>query len=256
MEAVNDESKKNPWRDRYAADRDSDWCGGVNLKQASELATHGWKDAPKLSGTDMSHALADYSVGQRQGTVASVSGAFLDVGAFCSGGPECFQEFTEVESPKGIVLGVNFGALCDVSPESMINQGLVMLAIADELQRLGFTVTLQAFWYSQGDDGCEFTLQVPVKRPGERVDENLLAYWACHPSALRQIGFAWQDIQDDTWHRKMDATSGRGRSLTPDSLEGIDYVFNNGERLNSKKTTFAYYDKHMAAIKKLLTKIT
>jgi len=231
------------------------WHGGVNYEQASDLAETGWSDAPKLTGSDIANNLRDYAEGQREGTIASVSGAFLDMGAYCSGQPECFQEFTEVETPRGVVLGVNIGALSDISPTEMTNRGVVLMAIVDELERNGFSVSLEAFWHSRlhkGGGEHWSTLRFPLKRMGERVDENLLAFWACHPAALRQMGFAWQECHDDVWVKRMDVNEGRGQSRDPESLEGIDYLFGSTRLPRDEEKTLEYYKTAMAGIEKVL----
>lgn len=235
--------------------RADSWNGKTTHEMAVEMAGNGWHDAPKLSDTGIAHSLRDFAQGQREGTVASVSGAFLDIGAYVSGEPECFQDFAPVETPRGIVLGVNFGALANVSAQEMINRGTALMAIVDELQRAGFTVSLEAFWYSHSPTkGYEFTLKIPIKKAGDRVDENQIAFWSCHPAALRQLGFAWQEIQDDKWVQIMDVCGGRGISLTPKSLEGVDYIFGSEGLPRDEKQTLEYYAKCMGEIEKVLAK--
>lgn len=228
------------------------WHGGVNQDESVKLAKYGWTDAPRLSENGKGDGLRDYSQGQRVGTVAGVNGSFLDVGAFCAGEPECFQEFAPVETPRGITLGLNFGALCDINPQEMINRGTVLLAVHDELERAGFTVSIEAFWFSKGSQGSEFTLRFPIKEAGQRVDENQLAFWACHPSALRHLGFAWQEIQDESWVKKMNVKGTRGASATPAKMDGMDYIFNSANLPRDEAQTLAYYERTMREIEKML----
>ena len=235
-----------------SGDFSTSWYGNVTTKGAIELARTGWDKAPKLSEGESFQKLRDYSQGQAELTVASVSGAFLDIGAFVSGEPECFQEFTQVETPRGIVLGVNIGANCTETTKSMTNKGVATLAIADELERNGFSVSLVAFWHTGKDKTG--TMVLPIKQAGERVDENQIAFWSCHPAALRHLGFRWQDRLCDTWLANTHGTSNRGRSHTPNSIEGVDHIFTSGVSLSNEEATLSYYKQEMAKIEAKVSK--
>ena len=221
------------------------------MKGAVKLAREGWSDAPKLSAGESFQSLRDYAHGEEEGTVASVSGSFLDIGAFIADEPECFQDFVEVETPKGITLGVNIVASANESPKSMINKGIAILAVADELERSGFSVSLVVICSSH-NQGNTATLTIPIKKAGERTDENQIAYWSCHPSALRQLFFRWQDRLPKEWIAKMAASEGRGKPNRTKKFEGVDYVFTSGLDLGDEKKTLTYYKNEMEQIEKML----
>jgi len=231
------------------------WFGGVTHAEAVDLATNGWHDAPRLSNSELANNLANYAQGETLGTVASVSGAFLDIGAYCAGEPECFREFAPVETPRGIVLGMNIGGLSDVTHEQMVNRGVVTVAIIEALQKAGFTVSVIAFHSSESTDLSNYkqTLLIPIKKAGERVDENLIAYWACHASALRHMSFANQETFTDKGFLNAFVNSpGGGRTNQPAHIDGIDYLFTAKELPRNDDETFEFFKKCLADIEQIL----
>ena len=244
------------WTARELA-KESDFYGGT-LERASSLARDGWGGAPKLTGTPLADSLKDHAEGTTQGTIASTSGAYLDIGAFISGDPECFQEFAPIETPRGLVLGINLSAAGMVKKEQLANKGAVMLAISDTLEKAGFTVSLMAIFSgtSYGAKKVKELYKFPLKRAGERVDENQLAYWCCHDSAIRQLFFSFQDTQaTEEYVEAFKLESGRGRPRTPKAGEAnCDYVFPHTLAPKTTKEAMSDFTNIMGEIEAFLAK--
>ena len=239
-------------RAREAGKHDS-FYGGT-LPEACKMAEQGWEDAPDLSA--VCNAVLESGQGQamRELTVASVSGAFLDIGAFVSGEPECFQEFTPVETPRGFSLGVALNAHSGISKEQKILRGSVMMAVAQTLERSGFVVELIALMSSE-NDGHREILTFPLKRAGERVDQNQISYWSCHDSAFRQIWFSYQDTRSDKYIKDFNVGHGRGRPMrcTPKEA-GVDYNFSANCNPRNEKEALEAYKQVMCEIALVLAK--
>ncbi len=250
--AANKPANKNLNDEQIARNSRRKFNGGT-LKQATKMANEGWQDAPALSDNSFRQLANGETEGIKQMTQASVSGAFLEMGDYVAGIPECFQEFAPMPAPRGFRIGANMSAHAGISKRQKALRGAVILAVTDTLEKSGFTVDIKGFFKSSGSGDAEMVTSFPLKRSGERVDENQLAYWLCHDSALRQIYFSYQDTHDDNFIETYQVTHGRGKpaNATCDEID-VDFAFTSNMNPSNDSQALELYKQVMTRIEKKL----
>lgn len=177
----------------------TDWYGTSSCKQAMDLVRGGWDARPdlsKLSSDISSGASAEVAT---QATEHQVQGAYVDVGAYLEGVPECMVAFVDQHEPKVVRVAFNIATSARMSTMAFENRGAVTLAICEKLQMAGYSVEIVA--YQSVKCGLnQHTISWVVKSSTQPLDEDSLAFWCCHPSALRRIHFLYcesmeQDVQ-------------------------------------------------------------
>ena len=254
MEAANQPITCDYKSARQRGEEGNKFVGGT-LPDSIALATEGWGDAPNL-GEQCNAIVEGIAEAEAEGTMASVSGAFLDIGAFVSGEPECFQEFTPVPAPKTMRMGVNIMISCENSKTQIAFKGAVMIAVIRSLEMSGVAVELDCVIANQPSNRASKIFEnitFPLKRAGERVDENQLAYWVCHDSALRQIYFSYQDTQSKTYQNAFNTSCGRGACRGVKAAKvGCDYIFPNHLSPRTVEEAVGEYQAIMEEVKTLL----
>lgn len=125
-----------------------------------------------------------------------VTGEFVDVGKYLTGEPECFGSEAETgERTAGRVVSIRLNACvsCAVSADTIAARGIAVLCAVDLLESCGTRVEVVV---STGSDGAGTRVDgnVTVKRPGEQVDADRLAFAVAHPSFFRRLGFRFLEL--------------------------------------------------------------
>ena len=218
-----------------AANLDRSFTGTDNLAEALDLARKGWKDAPDLR--NLAASISANGEGQMLTMQHAVTGAFVDVSRYLEGHPENMLEFSETPAPRSIKIGVNMWNHAGTSADVFHYRGAIGIALADAIARSGmnceiFAVNMHGTSREGREDlGCTI---FPIKRAHEPLDIDAVSFWACHPSALRRIGFFAMDHynKSNRWLFKSGPSgSGYGRYFDfGDGLEtnipGIDLLIN------------------------------
>jgi hypothetical protein len=179
------------------------WGGGCRTwDEVESLAYNGWKegaaraermrlevqnriDSLGLEGLD---AVENYDV----------SGAFVDVGAFCEGEPECMVEYEEQMMPRQRVarIFVQINYLSDVNCDQAERRGVAIAAVVDALEAHGMQCEVWGVDYSMGGFDYEkgesdyHRHAVLVKKSGQLMPLDRLAFAIGHPSFYRGVSFA------------------------------------------------------------------
>lgn len=202
-----------------------DWNGWATHEHALALAESGWTDAPNLS--DLAEKIAPTETRQSHEMRHAVTGACVDVSRYLEGHPENMLEFTEEPAPKRISISIDLCKAAQETPRQLELAGAVALAVIDTLARSAFAVDLSAHaaLESKQPTGRHALTTFPLARAGEPIDPDRLAFWLCHPAALRSLIFGfWDTCPADFYHqtRQQDAR-GSVRRPSAESL-GVDYV--------------------------------
>jgi len=169
------------------ASRDS-WGGG-SMANALAMVDTGWSGRPDLGA--MAKAMAIQGNAPAHSTRHAVSGAFIDMGEYLSGMPECMIDFIEEPAPRIIKLGVNLVASGANNPEAFKRRGAVVLAVVESLQAAGYGVEVTVYMLASASGTSWVNLDAFIlKRADQPLDMDSLAFWTCHPSAFRRIWFA------------------------------------------------------------------
>lgn len=195
------------------SERKSDWAGGLSWQETINLAFRGWPEG--VSMIDKYRAkifplIADRVL--RVNPVNKVAGYSVDIGLYLSNDPECFisREIVQRNYPGRIiklVCSMSFSA--SISPETIIQRGAMICALADALEFAGHRVEVVSNDASSSNaayvDGSNksigwFECSVVVKKPEQPLDLNCLAFCIAHPGMLRRVFFSvcelngWSDF--------------------------------------------------------------
>lgn len=178
---------KTGYTDRYTFTKD--FAHLPHLEAVRRLERDGWQegaDTIRLLSADlqrgfMGTGILDDSV--RYGTEGQVP----DVGRFVEGEPECMATFDDPRPGKGRIVDITInGAMSgDIRSEAYAERGIVVAALADSLERLGYRVRLTWQDLTGGYGAHGSLIQVVVKRESQPLDLKEVAYVMCHPSMLR-----------------------------------------------------------------------
>lgn len=188
----------------------SKWAGSASIEEAQALVKGGWDKRPNLSKLSKDIDSQTSSDIDRMAMEHQVQGAYVDVGAYLEGVPECMVEFVDQPEPKVVTLAFNISTWATMSTKAFANRGAVTLAICNKLQLAGYAVEIKAYCSVKGTKGGEarsrHTTIFTVKESSQLLDEDSLAFWCCHPSALRRIHF----LHDEALHLKVRDIFGYG----------------------------------------------
>jgi hypothetical protein len=166
---------------------------GASFDAALTLARDGWPQAAKEADSLASGHLRTVSVRSMTPVPRlDVCGESVDVGAFLSGEPEAFLAFEKRETAgagRVVTLTYNGSTSGGVPTQVMVARGAATLALARLLEEAGYSTEIV---YAQAGKHRNATVvsTATVKQPDQPFDAERLAFWFCHPAALRRITFA------------------------------------------------------------------
>jgi len=158
---------------------------------------------------------------------SDVSGAYVDMGAFINGAPECMVQFSTEESNRFCDIVCNISYSADTTHKQMMAKYMYIVKLIDLLERSNTRCKLTIICYSKGakkkgkkwtatDDRCDITVQ--LKQYSEALSLGHLLFVCCNPLFLRgavniiqhinleQIGFVYAGCctGNDTVHPACD----------------------------------------------------
>ena len=193
-----------------------DWDLSCGWDGAVEMLAHGWAaGAEKIQRLQMA---SGFSIAPRRKLDRNVSGFLPCVGAAMAGDPRAM--FTRPKKPMRtpvVNLVFNQCANSNVDAAYFENAGVACLSLVSTLESMGVSVGLYVGYTimgtNYGDGGRKSGIvrwEVPVKRPGQPLDIERLAFLVAHPAMFRRIGFAY--IERLTLEARKWLGSGYGKS--------------------------------------------
>lgn len=123
----------------------------------------------------------------------SLSGYSLNMGQFLSGHPECWNKLKERQggSRGGKIKNIicNFSVSANVKSDIIVRRGLVITAIIDILESMGYRVSLDIAYTSEKKN-CYQVCCMNFKTPESPLDKNLLAFYMMSNDSFRRIYFS------------------------------------------------------------------
>lgn len=184
-------ARKSPdWTNGYADDH-ADFAGAT-AEGAAALALYGWPEGAREASILASKVVQAVIAGTGNALVmqmqSDVCGACYDVGAYCSGEPECWIRPEPTLTKRAISIGVNAGASGGVPASALRNRGIAIASLVLALQTAGYPVTVDVFEVSHsGYSGAQSFVTRITDATGSPLDIDRLVYSIGHPSMLRQI---------------------------------------------------------------------
>lgn len=194
------------------------WSGTATFEDAMRLAKEGWPEGMarvkemteslwKVIGQQMTRVDVDYDV----------AGSFADVDRFLTGEPENMVLFVEDENVRGrgkvVKIWANMAASCGVSTETIFCRGAAVVALVDALEKLGYSCEIVVASAIAGRwRGDEDVLQydVCVRKAGEPLDLDRLAFALANAAWLRRLVFSAKEQEDEGIRRRFGIPGGYG----------------------------------------------
>lgn len=182
---------------RQNAPRDG-WDFSAGFDGALDLAIHGWKQGEdtvkRISGaliTRVSNKIVQHDIQY------NVEGAQVDIGRFCEGEPECWQDWHESEvrgDAKQLVRIVfNCSVSSGVDATVILARGATIAALTELLEIAGHRVEVILCWGGNcyGEGGYGFVGgEVMVKPSDQPLDLGRMAFALAHPACFRRLIFS------------------------------------------------------------------
>lgn len=188
-------AKANTDRRSSDSERDVKWAGSASLDDAVQLGIDGWHEIrPQVDAmfSKMEEQI-NMALGDVFETRFDYGGDSVDIDRFMMGDPECMIDY--VTTPAGrmgrvVRVLVNGSASANVTPERIMQRGVLATALVDVLAKLG--VGVEVWLESATDDRgkSKHSQLIKLHSSEERLDIDNLMFAMAHPSMLRRIGFS------------------------------------------------------------------
>lgn len=182
------------------------------LAEACNLATHGWDEIRAEVDAQLDELVEHINdaFGEFYVSEHSTSGAFVDMGRFVTGEPECMVSFvSEPQARMGRVVKIVMNAVVSghVPADLIKKRGIAVLALIDTIHKLGVGIEL---WWEESLAGGkqEFSTLIKLHSSEEPMDINSLMFSLAHPDMLRRLQFSVQEQHKDA--KSQGAYSGGG----------------------------------------------
>jgi hypothetical protein len=173
------------------------WSGAQTFEQAITYATQG-KDIDKFSDlfNKASHLIGK---GYQLQVFHDVCGAYVDVGAYLTGEPECMVDFSLQESNgKTVDLFIQTNDNCGTSAYELTLRGVTAMILADTLENTGIRCRIFAACYTDlklnEREGKKGIITVMLKDYQDPLNLYLLS-GNLAPSFLRRLYFKAYEIE-------------------------------------------------------------
>ncbi len=172
------------------------WDLGFSWEEVKEMALcDGWPKGleivREMSGT-MSAEFEQYI--PESTPSMDVSGSFIDIGAYVSGNPECFYEFSDDDHMRSnvITMLVDFSETFKQEAITVMRKGAAIVALIDLLESLQYRVEVVSVDSTNTHD-CRAQLEyiLPLKSATQPLHRGVLALTCCNAGMRRRIHSSW-----------------------------------------------------------------
>lgn len=141
----------------------------------------------------------------------TLAGGHLNIPAYSSGSPLCYETYERVKKPKFITIYANLSYPWHTSKNQVLNRTIILVSIINALEKNGYNVNLNTFELSENIREL-INIVVTVKRHGERTNLQTLYKTNCHVEFLRRILFRVLETMavEEDWQ------TGYGKTCSPD----------------------------------------
>lgn len=183
--------------------KDEKFRGTKTFEEALKLAREGWKEG--LDGLEYYEDIAyrDYAIKEANNmwdVSLNVSGAYVDIGSYLEGVPECMCDFVAKDINKFADVIINPSCSCWVKKETMFKRGREILKLIDVLEKNHIKTrvsTLNIFCTGDINEGDRYIVKVLIKDYNELLDQNRIVFPLCNVSFVRRFSFASLELEKD-----------------------------------------------------------
>lgn len=220
-------------RDRYSSGLGRSWAGDGDYADCRRLALTGWDQevAPTehIAGRVIDRVWSERTLAPSVTTRYDVSGGSVDIDRYLTGEPECLLELIPrqvAQAGRAVRLVIHNGVRATVSPETYRRRGAAVVALIDALRQADHPLEIWA-----GSDATFQTGQprwsylVQIQAACDPLDIGRVIFFASHPGAHRQLGFAVRTSKDHPGHGDhVGGSHPLGPSCVPDDHTGTTIV--------------------------------
>lgn len=185
------EEPKGDWRGNASSiSNDKRFTGTNNYSEALKLVEDGWPEGVMQLSRLVEQVEAVSAIGRCKTLDLQPAGAFPLVPLFCSGETDYMINFGNQDfSQKPIVrIGIDNVYSAFTPQEQVMAYGAGMVGYIDELENSGVSCELTSIALFEADDN-DYCAEMTIKRAGEPLDIDRLAFMIAHPSSLRRVNF-------------------------------------------------------------------
>ena len=194
------EAKQLSRREKYFGDkRTRNFYTECNGKKSVSYALGGWKEGLKHVDQDLDALVTSAGAGKPT-YQRGYHGAFIDMGTYVSGRPDCWIEETESRDVhasgriKRICVGSSF--MCGVTTAQYRRRGASIMALIDIIESNGYRVELDLIATSAGRGGVHAT-KIRAKDADDSLNREKLAYALMSADFFRRFVFAIRGVRQE-----------------------------------------------------------
>lgn len=189
-----------PTYDQSSQDPEHGWAGAT-FPEAIRIAREGWPEGTARLVRDLEAATPLARAGITNAITYDVGGALPDVPLFVAGDPAHMITFAPTEKRAGRIVRVacNQFVSAKCSAQAINNRGAAILSWIDAIEQQGHQAELCAIYYEACRKAREhvFCTEIPVKRAGEPMELDRLAFLFAHPAMFRRLHFAIHEQHEE-----------------------------------------------------------
>ena len=203
-----DDDGRMGWGNESSSNQSSkDWTLGANYADAIDMGINGWSKGAKMMEDKMSDAVNSHSIPELRNEWANDDWGFiLDVGAYLAGDELCALRPAEREHLTNNIVKIRVSLACSavVDGDQKANWGVAVAFLIDSLEKQGKSVAIEACYLTSGhygsrhngeEVGKNYFTTITLKRSGEPLDLDRIAYVIAHPAAHRRLIFRTRELE-------------------------------------------------------------
>jgi hypothetical protein len=203
------------------------WYRSASFADALRLAREGWSEG-REQASRFTASITDQVRGRMKVTEYEpvTVGPIFDLGAYMQDEPQFMLMTTESErdmSNGGIVrIVIDVGVSAAVDADTLIRRGAAVIALVDALESQGRRCEVTATYCagrgtydSRANGSMGLSIATVIKRAGDYVNMDVLAFAVAHPSSFRRLAFAlYESVNADLRaHHGLNGGYGQAQTL-------------------------------------------
>lgn len=179
----------------------SEFFGRETFEQAQELARHGWREGAERAKRTLESLDLPPVQTLHSSTFNDVTGAFVDVGEYVQGTPECMVDFaTDTRTARFAHIVVSGVYSAGFDKDDATRRGIAIAAVVDALEARGIRcavdlITPIAENLQKGADRLEFHHR--LKEESAPLNLETLVFAIAHPAYFRRMIFAMMELHPE-----------------------------------------------------------
>lgn len=217
--------KLNPDFSRDSHSTNESFTGTPNWPYMEKVAENGWTKGRALVAASLETIFQTGAAQLAAGEAIEydIAGHYPDAALAASGETFAMVNAGDLAADKPIIkLVVNLAASCHVNKKFLANRGAAIAALVDQIESAGNSCEIHAVSPSTNDSKKEKNyLQcecIVLKRAGERLGIDEIAFGLGHPSMLRRVCLAIMENDPWLYNKGFNLGYGLPRDLQADAL--------------------------------------